>query len=240
MRDSTIIYRSFYEAIIELPEADQAPAWRAVFEYALNFKLVETQGIAGTIFKLIKPQLEANLKRYKSGLTPKEKRKVSETQAKGKRKVSESKKNRSETEANLNLNPNPNLNVNLNENAGVVFPFNSEDFLNHWKIWLRYRQEIKKPYKSKSSEQMALKCLSGFDETFSIHLIKRSISNGWQGLIFEATQKEYDSYIRRNGKIENNYSKGKTYDMYDRLTAELLADGIRKHGEGFINDQLAH
>ena len=82
MRESTIIYRSFYDAIIELPKETQAEVWNAIFEYSLNFKLVELKGLAKTIFTLIKPQLDANIKRYENGNKPKQKQKISKTEAK--------------------------------------------------------------------------------------------------------------------------------------------------------------
>jgi len=107
-RDSTIIYRSFYEAIIELPEKNQAEVWKAIFEYALNFQQIELTGLSKTIFTLIKPQLDANIQRYKNGKKPKGKQKVSKSEAKNKQV-------RSETATNVNDNPNPNVNLNLNK-----------------------------------------------------------------------------------------------------------------------------
>ncbi len=65
MRESAIFYRSFYEAIKELPPQNQAEVYSAVFEYALNFKEVELSGLSKTIFTLIKPQIDANIKRFK-------------------------------------------------------------------------------------------------------------------------------------------------------------------------------
>lgn len=103
MRDSTIIYRSFYEAIVGLPAENQAEVWQAIFEYSLNFKELDLKGLSKTIFTLIKPQLDANIKRYKSGILPKTKQKGSETEAKQKR-------NKSETQANVNDNENKNDN----------------------------------------------------------------------------------------------------------------------------------
>jgi len=125
MRDSTIFYRSFYEAIKELSPELQAQVYSAIFEYALNFKETELTGLAKTVFTLVKPQLDANLKRYASGSVPKQKRNGSETEAKAKRNGSETKANnkrkRSETEANVNdnVNDNDNLNHNLNVNLNV-------------------------------------------------------------------------------------------------------------------------
>lgn len=114
MRDSTIIYRSFYEAIKDLPADNQAEVWAAIFEYALNFKQLELNGISATVFKLIKPQLDANIKRYNNGKKPKSNQNVSKTEAKLKQKVSE-------VEANKNVNENANENLNANENYKAVF-----------------------------------------------------------------------------------------------------------------------
>jgi hypothetical protein len=111
MRDSTIVYRSFYEAICELPKETQADVYTALFEYALNYTEVELTGLAKTIFTLIKPQLDANMKRYMNGSIPK-KQKVSKRQAKDKQTTSE-------TDANHNDNDNVNDNENENE-KGII------------------------------------------------------------------------------------------------------------------------
>lgn len=109
MRDSTIFYRSFYEAIKELNKEAQAEVYDAIFEYSLNFNEIELTGIAKTIFTLIKPQLQANIKRYKNGNEPKEKQKGSKRKAKPKQDTSKG-------EANANVNDNENKNDNDNEN----------------------------------------------------------------------------------------------------------------------------
>lgn len=57
-RESVIFYRSFFEAIKQLPIETQAEAYNAIFEYSLNFKEVELSVLSKTIFTLIKPQLE--------------------------------------------------------------------------------------------------------------------------------------------------------------------------------------
>lgn len=110
MRDSAIIYRSFYEAIKTLPKESQADIWGAICEFALNENEVELTGISSAIFTLIKPQLEANLKRFKNGKQPKNKQTVSKTEAKPKQEESK-------TEANNNNNNNVNNNNNQNDNV---------------------------------------------------------------------------------------------------------------------------
>ena len=67
MRNSFIFYRSFYESIKELTPEQQSEVYTAVFEYSLNQNEVELSGISKAIFTLIKPQLDANLKRYENG-----------------------------------------------------------------------------------------------------------------------------------------------------------------------------
>ena len=86
MRDSMIIYRSFYEAIKELEKTDQADVWDAIYSYGLDFKEVELKGMAKVVFTLIKPQLDANIERYKNGKKSKTEAKrnqtISKTEAK--------------------------------------------------------------------------------------------------------------------------------------------------------------
>ncbi len=110
MRESTIFYRSFYEAIKELDAETQSKVYSAIFEYALNFNEVEVKGLAKTVFTLIKPQLDANLKRYENGTKAKVKQVVSKQEAKQKQTISK-------VEANVNVNVNDNVNVNENENV---------------------------------------------------------------------------------------------------------------------------
>ena len=120
-RESFIFYRSFYESIIELEEKDKLSIFNAICNYSLNLELPDLKGIPKSIFVLIKPQLDANNKRYKNGCQPKTKRKTSETEARDKQKISETEaKNKqkiSETEANDNDNVNDNVNDNANENS---------------------------------------------------------------------------------------------------------------------------
>jgi hypothetical protein len=101
-----IIYRSFFEAIKELSKEQQADVWNAVYELGLNNNEVQLSGISKTIFTLIKPQIEANIKKYLNGKRPKTKPKESKTEANNKQKES-----KSETNVNDNVNVNVNNNI---------------------------------------------------------------------------------------------------------------------------------
>lgn len=109
MRTYFIFYRSFYEAINDLPENQQLELYKAIFELSLNDSEPELTGISKSIFTLIRPQIVANNQRFKNGSKAKAKRNGSETEAKPKQDLSE-------TEANKNKNKNKNENKNENEN----------------------------------------------------------------------------------------------------------------------------
>ena len=67
MRESVVFYRSFYEAVKELPPEQFKAAVTAIMEYGLNEKEPETSGIERTIFLLTKPQIDANNRKSLNG-----------------------------------------------------------------------------------------------------------------------------------------------------------------------------
>lgn len=67
IRDSFIFYRSFYEAIINLPQEDQCVMFKAIADYSLDGTETELIGMNKVVWTLIKPQLDANQKRYING-----------------------------------------------------------------------------------------------------------------------------------------------------------------------------
>jgi len=139
MRDSMIIYRSFFEAIKELPKEQQADVWNAVYELGLNGNEITLEGISKTIFTLIKPQIEANLKKYINGKKPKR----SKEEAKN-------KQTRSKTEGNVNDNVNDNVNNNNVPSFDVFLSYavekvpniNKEDLELKYYSWLENNWSI--------------------------------------------------------------------------------------------------
>jgi len=113
MRDSMIFYRSFYEAIKELPLETQGEIYNAIFTYGLDFEVTELSGVSKTIWTLIKPQIDANIKRFENGKKPKNKQTESKTEAKN-------NQDESKTETNNNNNNNVNDNVNVNVKDKVI------------------------------------------------------------------------------------------------------------------------
>ena len=104
MRDSMVFYRSFFEAIKDLNFEQQGDIFNAIFDYGLNFKEPKLEGICKTIWTLIKPQLDANIKKFHNGKQPKEKQKKSKPKA-------NQKQTKSKIQANVNDNVNANDNI---------------------------------------------------------------------------------------------------------------------------------
>lgn len=68
MRDSVVFYRSFYEAVKDLPPEEFKESVQAILDYGLDDKPPDKQGtIAHTVFSLVRPQIDANNRRFKNG-----------------------------------------------------------------------------------------------------------------------------------------------------------------------------
>ena len=68
VRDGYVFYRSFYESMKNLDAKILKQLFIAINEYALNGDLVDCDPIASSLFELIKPQIDANNKRYLNSL----------------------------------------------------------------------------------------------------------------------------------------------------------------------------
>jgi hypothetical protein len=68
IRDGFIFYRSFYEAIKELPKEVQAEVLNAIIEYGLNgVTIQDLSAFSRSIISLVKPQIDANNRRFANG-----------------------------------------------------------------------------------------------------------------------------------------------------------------------------
>ena len=89
MRDSVLFYRSFYDALKNIPSDERLKVYDAIMEYGMYDRNPDLDGVALAIFLLAKPQIDANNKRYENGCKAKKKRTVSETEANTKQDSSE-------------------------------------------------------------------------------------------------------------------------------------------------------
>lgn len=165
MRDSAIFYRSFYDAIKDLSEDIQADVLRALFEYAFYYKELELTGTAKAIFILIKPQLDANIKKYengKKGGRPLKKPDRGETKEKTRQNPEGTKP---EGNVNESYNASSNKNEDVDENAQIDLNANARYFLKNEKVVKAFMKDLKI-----SSEERLVRVL----KAYHLHLEKQN------------------------------------------------------------------
>ena len=111
-----MFYRSFYEAIQEVPVKYRAVIYEAVFEYVFEGREPSLSGVPNALWILIKPQLDANQIRYENGIKGAEHGKKGAEYGKlGGRPRKD--KNPPKTPQRGDMENPPNVNVNVNENV---------------------------------------------------------------------------------------------------------------------------
>lgn len=100
-RDSMVFYRSFFEAVEDLPPEDFKQAVTAIMRYALDGTADDVKGVAKSILIMARPQIDKNNKRYENGTRGGRKPNDSQTITKVEPKC---------------ISPKPNVNVNDNVN----------------------------------------------------------------------------------------------------------------------------
>ena len=126
-RDSFVFYRSFYEAIQDIPKKHQVAIYSAIFSYAFDGKEPTLCGVSNAIWKAIRPQLDASAKRYDNAKKGAEYGKLGGRPKKKDENKKPLKGYENETpnvNVNVNVNDNDNSNVNVNANSN---PSGSDD-----------------------------------------------------------------------------------------------------------------
>lgn len=125
MRESFVFYRSFFETFEKIPKKERLALFEAVCNYALNDIFPDQlSGTADAVFTLLKPQVDANLRKYENGLKggrpSKPNRNLNETKPKPNH-------NLAVTKPKPNVNDNDNVNENDNDN-GLGFSSSVPDY----------------------------------------------------------------------------------------------------------------
>ena len=128
MRDTTVFYKSFVDAIETQSKEIQAEIYHLVFDYAFNGtepNQEEYNSVSIAMFMLMRPQIDANNKKYENG------KKGGRTKAEpnDNQTVTKSKPNRNQTETKTepkSEKEEPNVNVNVNDNVNVLKDVSSE------------------------------------------------------------------------------------------------------------------
>lgn len=115
MRDSFVFYRSFAESVKNLPPEEYKKVMQSILDYALDGKEPEQFGIEYTVFCLVKPQIDANNKRYENGKKGGRPQKPNNNQeiTKINQEITKQKPNNNQTVTTTE----PNVYVNVNDNV---------------------------------------------------------------------------------------------------------------------------
>lgn len=115
MNDSFVFYRSFYDALREFKTSDRSKIYDAIFRYIFDGIEPELSGTSKAAWILIRPQLDANIRRRENGSKGgRPTKKETNGYEKVKPMVIENA-----TETETETKPNVNVNVNANVNANV-------------------------------------------------------------------------------------------------------------------------
>lgn len=186
-RDSFIFYKSFYDAFSELDPETKAKCYEATAQYGLYGTIPELSGAALAIFTLVKPQLDANNKRYLNGSKGKEFGKLGGRPKKNATGVID--ENPKETPKKPLENPKETPNVNVNDNVND----NDNDNVNV-KVKKEKPAPVKKEYgehkKVKLTDQEYQKLVNEFGEIMT----KRAIEF-LDGYIVDKGYKSKDNYM---------------------------------------------
>ena len=112
----------------------------------------------------------------------------------------------------------------MNPTSDIKLPF-TEKFATQWELWLSYRKDIKKPYKSEQSITGVLKKLTYYTEDTAVKMLQNSIDNGYQG-IFEIKEE--------NGKPvmgKEVYIPTPTHKLVDPIKLTQDTTGVATHAK---------
>lgn len=245
MRDSFVFYRSFAESVKNLPPEEYKKVMQSILEYALDGKKPEQSGIEYTVFCLVKPQIDANNKRYENGKKGGRPQKPSDNQEKpnNSQEITKPKPNNNQTVTTPepNVYVNDNVNVNVNDKKDIVaqteYPYKAViDYLN---------KKTGREFKDKSKDSrnhIKARC----DEGYTLEDFKKVIDNKVSEWGMEprngekdmrpflrpctlfGSSRNFENYLNQGLSRRENVGNSKfhnfeerTYDM-DQLTRDLL------------------
>ena len=196
-REGIIFFRSWREAIKELPEEKRLDAFEAIIDYALYGAEPETGGIVHAIFLMAKPTIDRNEKAYqdgkRGGRPPGSKKnhgfEKQETMVSGKQKPSFSNSDSTGKE-----------NVTEREKEEPDDPLDhaslSDPVREALREWIDYKRERRETYKEKGlraliTQAEKAEALHGPDAV--VNLIGDCMSSGYRGIIWDRLRERVSS-----------------------------------------------
>lgn len=201
IRDSFIFYRSFYQSAKRLPKEDKAELFDAICSYALDGESMDLSVVPEAIFTVIKPNLDANRRRWENGC--KEKAKDSNNEAKDEQEISKLEAEDKQTRSRSEGNKDKDVNVDVNKNKDEELQFKE--------FWDAYKNiHVSKGHKEKSKE-LFIRSLKkstyeeikfGLDEYIKYCHLNKIYTKQVLKWLKDETWKEYEGYKdEASGKI---------------------------------------
>jgi hypothetical protein len=230
-RDSFIFYRSFFSATKHLNQVEKAQLFEAICSYALDGNLIDLQGMSQGMFELIKPQLDANRKRFENGCVKKQK--ISKTEAKNKQTTSKD-------EANVNVN------VNVNHNEECKSELINDNLNNNYKgveidtVKLMEIDKIKnKRFIKPTIQEIKDYCFERKNNVDVNKFFNYYEANGWK--VGKNAMKDWQACVRtwEGNNYGNNQGETKrfmtTQEIKEQNNKKVLMEFVRDNG-GFDNE----
>lgn len=177
-RKQFTFYRSYYEAVKELPKREQTAVLLAICDYALNEREPELTGTAKAVFALARPTLDASRRKAANG-----------------KKGGESKQNESKTEANAkqtrSKKEKKKENKKKKEKENECYPptpLFGPELQEAFDSWLKYKAERREGYKETGLRNLTSEVRNNADEygeAAVADLIRKCMASNWQGIIFD-------------------------------------------------------
>jgi len=112
-RNSFLIYRTYIDVIENLEDEDALLMYQAISRYALDFQVPNLEGHLKNYWKLIKPNLDANIKKYYN--------------AKKNRKKTKHEQKESKKKAYVDVNVDVNVDEDVNANGNFLKEINNKE-----------------------------------------------------------------------------------------------------------------
>lgn len=225
---SYVFYGSFYEALKEVDQETRLLVYDALNEYALFGSEPQLSGTASALFKLMRPQIDANRKKRENG-----KKGGSKSGAK-KQSASEAQAKAKQTRANVNAN------VNENENEDKALMLQKRQaaislLLNNQLSFPVYQEEVERweeLYPAVNIMQ-ELRKMAGWLEA---NPARRKTSKGIRPFIVGWLSREQDKARPNEKRLtktdERDYAPGELDAKIHDPIAEILAQQEKKRKAG--------
>ena len=224
MRDSVLFYRSFIEAIDMLPPDDRLAAYEAIAHYGLDGTdpMSALDGVAGAVFMLAKPQIDANNRRYENGCkggAPKGNRNASKEQPKTTEKQPKNNQGATKIQPKEKEKDKDNIKDPLKGGTGgketqaqmlnrlMIGRAVTHDIADALSEWVSYKSQRNERYKEAGMRSLITQAVNTAAENGPqavIDVINRSMASNYKGIVWDRAKRKTERTAYRNNRSTYN------------------------------------